>query len=121
MMDCIALPEINGPLDVFIFFGRIYGVVILSVLAVMYSALAMLVLHELFAGTPLVADTMVGRAIAWSMAMPSLVALAAIASFVVDLASPEDSNRLAGLFVAFGWIGLLTFVTEVLLGWGLLV
>jgi len=111
-------PDWEDIAEAAVFTSGMWAVLVGAMVAILWSALAVLVITELFADTPLVADTMGARAVFWSLQMPVIGVLSYLPLWVMGLFKGEQDAYTHLSLNVFGAIGVTTFVVNVLLGWG---
>jgi hypothetical protein len=100
------------------FLGRMWAILIVLALALIWSSLGTLIVHKVFADTVLMSDTVAARGVFWSLQMPFIAALSYVPLFVMGLFKGDAGAYTHMTATVFGLLGMTTFVVNVVLGWG---
>lgn len=111
-------PDLEDIAEAAVFTSGLWAVLVGAMVAILWSALAVLVITELFADTPLVADTMAARAVFWSLQMPVIGVMSYLPLWVVGLFKGEPDAYTHLSVNVFGAVGVTTFIVTVVLGFG---
>jgi len=111
-------PDWEDIAEVVVFLGRAWTILISLAVALIWTSLGTLIVHEVFADTVLMSDTVAARGVFWSLQIPFIAALSYVSVFVIGLFKRDPGAYTDMTAAVFGVLGMTTFVMNVLLGWG---